>query len=187
MKHCLIYVPGLGDTSDGFRRRALGLWRVWGVKTIFVPMKWDSEKALQPKQIRLENAIKQAKKAGYVVAVIGESAGSTVAISAAAKHDVQLITICGVNNPNMHIALKTQRRAPALKPSLSIVKQAFETLNLLHVRTVLPLYDGVVSPKNASIQGARNHRIFSFGHSFTITLCLTLLSGYIVHLAKYKS
>ena len=187
MRQCLIYIPGLGDTSDKFRRRALALWRIWGVETVFVPMKWDSEKELQPKKLRLEQAIKKAKKHGYKVSLIGESAGSAIAISAAAKHDMHLVTICGVNNPKMRIAPITQKRAPALKKALGQVSQAFETLNLLNVQTISPLYDGVVYPSNATIKGAYNHRIFSFGHGFSITLCLTILSSYVVHLTKDSS
>lgn len=184
MKHCLVYIPGLGDDSDSFRQHALKFWNVWGVKTIFVPMNWDTERELAPKEARLEEAIQQAKKQGFRVSLVGESAGSTVAISAAAKHDLRLITICGVNNPEMHIAPITQRRAPALKKALGQVKRSFETLNLLKVHAITALSDGVVTPRNATIKGAHNHRLFSLGHGFTISLCLTLLSGYIVHLAK---
>lgn len=167
-----------------FRRRALKFWSIWGVKTVFVPMNWDSEKELKPKQVRLDGAIQKAKQEGYKVSLIGESAGSTVAINTAAKYDLHLITVCGVNNPNMRIAPRTRQRAPALTRSLGQVSQSFATLNLLNVHTITALFDGVVSPENASIKGAHNHRFFSFGHGFTISLCLTLLSGYIVYLAK---
>jgi pimeloyl-ACP methyl ester carboxylesterase len=184
VKYCLVYIPGLGDDSDMFRRRAVRLWSIWGVKVVFVPMNWDNEKELAPKQARLDQAITKAKKQGYKVSLVGESAGSTVAISAAAKYDLRIVTICGVNSPNMHIAPRTQRRAPALTKALNQVKYSFETLDLLEVNTITALYDGIVSPKYAVIKGAHNHRIFSLGHGFTITLCLTLLSGYIVRLAK---
>jgi hypothetical protein len=184
-KHYIIYIPGLGDKLDGLRHLSLKLWNIWGVKTEFVSMYWDNEKDFTPKLSRINTAILNAKKQGYTVSVIGESAGSTMAISAASKHDLhQTILICGVNNPKMYIYPKTYKRAPAFKKSFGLMGTSFQTLDLLRVQTVSALTDKIVHPKNSSIAGARNHQLFSFGHVFTISLCLTILSGYIVHLIK---
>jgi hypothetical protein len=184
-RHYVIYIPGLGDKFDMFRRASLRLWAIWGVKTELVPMHWDSEKEFAPKLTRITTAIRSAKKRGYAVSVIGESAGATMAINIGAKHELhQIMTLCGVNNPKMHILPQTYKRAPAFKKAFGMMGQSFATLDLLRVQTVSAYVDKVISPRDSSIPGARNHRLFSFGHLFTVSLCLTFLSGYIASLIK---
>lgn len=148
-------------------------------------MRWDNEKEFTPKLARINTAILDAKKHGYLVSVIGESAGAPMAISAAAKHDLnQTITLCGVDNPKMYISPKTYVRAPAFKKAFGLMSTSFQTLDLLKTQTVRAFADRVVSPKDSMIVGARNHQLFSLGHFFTIGICLTLLSGYLVQLVK---
>lgn len=187
MKHYIIYIPGLGDHYDRGRLFALWFWRIFGVKTQLVPMRWNGTEGYDQKVARVKDTIAAAQKAGYVVSLVGESAGASMALNVAAMTPGlrRIVTLAGVNSSSMPISPFTQKRAPAFKISAGTITKSLQTLDTSRVHTIRALIDNVVSSSRyGTVTGAHNHRIFTFGHLATIGLCLTIFSPYIVSIIK---
>ncbi len=186
-KHHLIYVPGLGDSYDRFRKKALKLWRLFGVSTELVAMDW-SDRVLQfeDRFKRVEAAIEQAVKNGYKVSLIGESAGGSMSLNVLAEHpDLhKVITLAGVDNPNTEIAHWRRQQTPGFVVSVHKLAESVSNLPLQKIHTISALYDETVHHKNSVVAGAHNHRWLSFGHLVTILLALTIFSPLIIRIAK---
>lgn len=186
-RHYIVYIPGLGDHYDAGRSIALKTWKIWGVKTKLVPMRWYDGGSFEEKERRVLEVICRIESAGYVVSLIGESAGASMAINAAAKlprlH--RLVTVSGVNDPSFPVSPVTLAKSPAFKESIERLHESLLRIDSHRTHVVRAWYDQVVSERHTAIAGAHSHRLFSFGHLTTITVCLTLFSGYIVALVKH--
>lgn len=180
----VIYIPGLGDGADGSRRWALKLWRLLGVHAELVPMMWYDGKPFAEKLQRVTAAIDAAEKAGYTVSLIGESAGGSMAINAAAAHPGihRLVTIAGVNDPSIQISPVIQAKSPAFMSSVAKLSDSLPQLRKHDVHTVRALLDLVVDKRFSRIPDVRDHRVPSLGHLPTIALCLTIFSPYVISL-----
>lgn len=189
MKHHILYIPGLGDGYDPFRRNALRLWSIFSVEARLIPMQWFDGEPYDVKFQRASKAINHLAQSGAKITLVGESAGGSMAINLFAAHPqvANLITIAGVNQAVAPVASYTLQRAPAFAMSRQRIAKSLPQISgsrRRDVRTVSALIDTVVTARHSYIPRASNHRVWSIGHLYTITLCLTLLSGYIVHLAK---
>lgn len=186
LRHYIIYVPGLGDSYDAGRRLALRGWRLWGVRTELVPMRWYDGRPFQEKQERVLTAIQRAQDKGYAVSLIGESAGGSMAVNVAAlTPSLQaLVTVCGVNSPAAPVSPRTLRRAPGFDESIRRLSVSLPQLPLEKTHVVRAWYDPIVGSQYTRLEGAHNHRLWSIGHLPTITLCLTVFSGFVVTLIK---
>lgn len=189
MKHAIIYIPGLGDHYDPFRATALRLWLLLGVKTQLLPMRWYNNESYEHKYQRASNAITDLTRRGYKVSLVGESAGASMAINLFARHPQlnSVVLIAGVNQATASVSPHTLRKAPAFGVSKLAIENSLARLSsdrLQHIHTVSGLIDHVVNVRYSYVHGARHHRVIAFGHLLTITLCLTLYSWYIVHLAR---
>lgn len=175
----IVYIPGLGDRYDGFRRFALKLWRIWGVQAEFVPIKWYDGEGYDQKMTRVKIAIEQNKSNRLVL--FGESAGATLALHAAKAGGVdRVVTVCGVATSHAPISSYLNKKAPALVPATRTLPQE-STLDVHSVRAAI---DPVVNRKYSVAQGATVHKLWTIGHFTTIVLCLTVLSPLMVTIAK---
>ena len=82
-KTTYIYVPGLGDGYDGFRRFGLWLWSLRpGVQTHLESMHWgDVDETAEEKIDRVTTVINTVASNVDIV-VVGESAGGSIALAA---------------------------------------------------------------------------------------------------------
>lgn len=189
MKNYIIYIPGLGDSYDHFRKKALRTWSVYGVKTQLLPMVWYDSQPYEEKYQQASKTISELIKSGARVSLVGESAGGSMAINLFAANPKidRLITIAGVNMPTAPVARQTLQKGPAFAVSRQRLHESLPMISSerrRNIYTLSALGDNVVRFRYSVIPGAHVRRVWSFGHLFTITLCLTLLSGYIVYLAK---
>lgn len=166
----ILYVPGLGDRYDGFRRICLTAWKLYGVEARLVPMKWTSQESFEDKLMRLRNAIDEYDD----VILVGESAGGTMVLHIAEedpRNVVRYVTLCGVCQADMPIADRLNRRNPALLQAGRSLSGKYPRKKLRHYEA---LYDSVVPARYSSVEGFDKRIVLSLGHFFTITLCLTL-------------
>ena len=189
MKHHILYIPGLGDGYDPLRQRALRLWSIFSVNAQLLPMQWFGDEPYDTKYQRASEAIIDLAKTGAKITLVGESAGGSMAINLFATHPqvANLVTIAGVNQVATPVAAYTLRRGPAFAVSRQRISKSLSQISdsrRRHIYTVSALIDAVVMARYSYIPKAHNRRIWSVGHLFTIALCLTLLSGYVVYLAK---
>lgn len=187
----IIYLPGFGDNYDTGRRLLLRCWRIFGITTEFVPMRWNSNESYKEKLARGNAAIDRAKKKRVVV--IGESAGGSMAVSLYAQryNDLfKVMTISGKNSNPASVAPRLYLKHPAFRESMSAAESALKKISSDTRRRFVsfyPLYDGVIPYNEAVIPEGKVVRLFSSGHFFTIFLALTIYSGYLVFIANRRN
>lgn len=175
----IIYIPGLGDRYDGFRRFAIKFWSLFGVTAEHVPITWFDGKDFEQKMQIIEIAVKRAK--GKRVVLVGESAGATLALHASTRYSVaRVITLCGVSQPKTPVSNYLRRRAPALSQAVNSLPTSFST----DVQSVRAFLDGTVGKRWSKTDQATVHTIWSIGHLPTIVACLTFLAPLMVTVAK---
>lgn len=188
MKHRILYVPGLGDHYDNGRAVALWFWRVYGFKVWLVPVKWYGGGTYEDKLSLVLGRANDAIAKGYKVTLIGESAGASLVINAAAQlpNLHRIILIAGVNSSKLSISPRIQRRSPSFTASSRAITTSLIKIKPEKIHTVRALVDGTVSPRFNDIPGAHKHVAWSFGHIPTIFLCLTFFSPFIAKIVRGK-
>lgn len=184
MNYHVIYIPGLGDSADDFRRKGLKIWSLFaGISTELVPSNWLSEPTVDEKLARIHSAIERAYVDGKKVVLVGESGGAASALVAAAHsaHVSKVVTICGVTSPRMTIGPAYRRRAPALQQMVHSLHGLKQTAKLHSIRGLI---DTTVLKKYSVAEGAKEHVFLTIGHMTTIVLCLTLLSPLVIRIVK---
>ena len=176
----VVYIPGLGDGYDPFRRLALKAWRLGGVKVELVPMHWyGQEDELEQKRERVRAAIGRAGKNDIII--IGESAGAAIALGFASNPMVsRVITIAGVSRSNTPIAPSLRKRSPALLAATRTIPAT----SGYDVHSVRAIFDSVLDKKYSLATGSKAHVVWTFGHFGTIVMCLSLLSPLVIAIAK---
>jgi pimeloyl-ACP methyl ester carboxylesterase len=189
MKHTVFYISGLGDTYDTYRRKALKLWSFFGINAVLLPMRWDDGEAYDEKFKRSMDHVERALSRHERVTVVGESAGGSMSVNlfAANPSIYSLVTVAGVNKSSTTVAAYRLRRSPAFAESRQLVDTSLAKIavdRMKRVHSIHAVSDNMVRPRHSRINGANNYRIWTVGHLFTIAVCLTLLSGYVIRLAK---
>ncbi len=179
MKTHIIYIPGLGDRYDGFRRVVLSFWKLWGVSMEYVPITWYDEGSFDEKMQRIERAVKRAKDRRIVL--VGESAGASLALHGASRFGVKkVITLCGVAQSKTPISNYLRAKAPALHTAASTLPSRYP----VPVESLRAFKDGVVGERWSKTNDATVHTIWMVGHMTTIVICLTILASLMVTIAK---
>lgn len=178
----IIYIPGLGDYYDGFRRLSLRCWRLWGVTTEHVPITWYDGGDLESKIMLVQDAVTKAKREDVKIVLIGESAGASLALHMAARDAgvEKVITLCGVTRRSTPISQHLRKRAPALHAAVQTIPDKLQ----IPIDSVRAVVDGTVGKRYSVAVGAKAHVIWSVGHLTTIALCLTLLAPLMASIAK---
>lgn len=184
----ILYIPGLGDSYDRFRSRALWSWARSGLSVQLVPMRWYDRGDLSSKRTKVDKAIDAAVEQGKTVYLVGESAGASLAIDALASRPevAGLLTLCGVDTAEAPVAPSLKQRAPAFAEALNELPRALKGLDTAKVSTVSSLWDPVVNIRYSSLAGADNHRLPSIGHIVTIALGLTVFRRKLIKLLLYR-
>ncbi len=182
----VFYIPGLGDHYDSGRSFALKFWLIYGLKVKLLPVKWYNDGTYEQKLALVTTKAKEAIDKGYKVTLIGESAGASLAINAAAQlPDLhKIILIAGVNSSKLFISPHIQRRSPSFAQSAKLVTPSLKKINPDKIHAIRGLVDAVVSPRFNTIPGARSYMVWSIGHLMTIVVCLTVFSWRIATFIK---
>lgn len=184
----VIYIPGFGDRYDIGRRLLFSCWRLLGVTTEFVAMNWRSAESYEDKLARINDAVDQAQ--GKRVILIGESAGASMTLAIHAKRHGELyktVTISGKNRHANTVSPKLYLQYAAFQDAMRTIDRTGANLSdaaRQNFVTFYPLYDGVIPIEDTRVPGTRMIRLFSAGHFFTIFLCLTVFSWYVLAVAK---
>jgi pimeloyl-ACP methyl ester carboxylesterase len=181
MKTTVIYIPGLGDGYDGFRKASLRTWRLWGVRAVHVPITWYDGQPMNEKLTRIRKAIDRVPRPSAVV-LVGESAGATLALHEGEQNErvTRVITLCGVARSNTPISSHLRSKAPALDQAVRKVPESY-TVDVHSIRAAM---DAVVGNRYSTAAGASVHVIWTMGHLTTIVACLTILAPIISTIAK---
>lgn len=187
----IIYVTGLGDRNPRGQRRAVSLWRIYGVEPEFCQMNWGDKGPWQPKFDRLLKMVDDAYDEGKPVGIVGVSAGASAAINAfAARKDkiAGVVLIAGKVNRPETVGESYKRNNKAFVTSVNQSPESLSELDDADRVRILSLYalkDERVAKADSFIPNAHNVWVPSIGHFFTIALQITLgASGFIYFLRK---
>jgi len=180
-KLAVIYVTGVGDANVSSQRRAVSVWRLWGVQAAVLQMQWARAETWHVKQARLLAEIDRLLAQDRPVALVGASAGAAAVVNAYAIRKDQLIgcvLIAGkVNHPET-IGENYRRGNPDLLACVQACQQSLAELDTQDRKRILSryaLFDAVVPLQDSVIPGARGGAVPTAGH--TITIALQLLFG----------
>jgi dienelactone hydrolase len=184
----ILYIPGLGDKNDSFRRRALGWWKYKNITAELVPMNWSTNESYSAKFERVSAAIDSVKDKKVVL--VGESAGGSMAVNvySARPNDIhRAMTLCGKNTHPENVSPTTYRNNPAFRPSMDATIQSVHRLTPEQKRafvSITPLYDPTVPVAQTLLPGCRHVWLWTVGHVVPIVMGLTVLSWVIVREAR---
>lgn len=193
MKHVVLYLPGLGDTSLRARRLLVAGWYIYGVQPIVHPMNWSDKRPFEVKFQELLEHIDQLVSAGHTVSLVGESAGASAALNAYAARPQaihRVACICGKLRNAQSVSSRVYRYNPAFAESMRRLPESLaglDTIRLRRVRSVHPLHDATVPVSDTVVPGAESKTIVSVGHPTSIVLGDTLFSYTLVGFLKRKN
>lgn len=176
----VIYIPGLGDGKPRGQNLAIKLFRLFGIKAHYFTFGWANSDTFEDKLSKLLILIDELHNKGAKVHLFAASAGASAALNAFSKRQAEISSVSlvcgkvgnlnGINpsyfkkNPNFGTSIKM------LTLGLSSLKEA----DRAKIMSIRPLRDSVVPPKDTIIEGAKNIKSFTFGHSTTIAHYLTV-------------
>jgi hypothetical protein len=179
-QHHIVYIPGLGDKKTRGQKLAIKLWRTYGVYGHCHPVIWSNSESFDDKLKSVLTEIDGLLEKGYVVSVMGASAGASMALHvyAARKKDISGVAlICGELADTKTISPSYFSRNPAFQVSMERLPQTLKSLSLDDRRRVMsihPLYDETVKISDTFLDGARMRTVMAIGHATTIGLVLTI-------------
>lgn len=172
-KHHVIYVPGLGDDRTYGQDIAIQLWRLFGLKPHYFPLKWADKQAFEPKLTCMISKINELKASGCQVYLVGVSAGASATLNAYAITDKVdgVVWLCGkIHNPQI-VRQRVYDKNPAFRESMAAVPGSLKRLNrskLSRIMSIHPLADESVPPDDTKVAGTLEKTIRSTGHARSI-------------------
>ena len=182
-KRAIIYIPGLGDHNSLGQRLALVLWRRPGLRVEFCQMNWNDKQPFQSKLQKILDRIDALSARGYVVSLVGVSAGANITLHAFAQrpekvHKVALI--CGAIQDPSAVGENVKHENPAFWQSMLAlhdgVLEGLTAEQRQKITSFIPLSDDVVEPKNMVIEGAHQEELPTHGHVKSIAYAITIKS-----------
>jgi pimeloyl-ACP methyl ester carboxylesterase len=170
VKHHLIYIPGIGDHRSYGQNIAIQLWRLLGIRPHYLPLRWNKKEGYSEKEQRLLTLVEKLKNQNSKIAIIGVSAGASVALNALLKTDSisSVICICGkINNPQT-ISKKTFTVNPDFKTSMTNLTEVLPKLSNEKLRSILSIHpwrDQTVPLADTYIEGASNKTLPGWSHA----------------------
>jgi hypothetical protein len=184
----ILYVSGFGSRYDATRRFLLRFWRIYGISTELVAMRWDDGVDYDTKLRLLHQAINKNKDKNIVL--IGESAGASIVINAYANRSKDIyraMSLCGKNQGAKTVAGRFYSKNPAFEKSIRMADDNIQSLDMHQKEkftSIYALYDPVIPAHESIVPGSRQVKLWTFGHLVSILLSLSLLSFILVREAR---
>ncbi len=190
IRHAVVYVFGLSDHRAKGQTLAVQAWQAYGVRSEVFHMYWHVATPLAQKMHQLLERIDSLADEGYLVSLVGTSAGASVAVSAYAARPTTIhavVCICGkLRNPEtIHPA--TYRANPAFQESLAQLPSRITALTPEQkgrILSIRPLSDKLVPPHDTIIPGAQSGRLYTVGHAFTIGYGITIYAPFLLRFIR---
>lgn len=189
----IIIIPGLGNRVDE-HVWATRSWGEFGIIPHVFDTRWQVEEKGFPEKLgRLLELVDSLSRADSRISIIGNSAGSSLALNLFAKRKRsidRIIINCGrVREGDWPWFTFNQAtaRSPSFKDSVLHSQKNEGTLtpdDRRKILTIRPLFDEVVPPTTITIPGAINRVIPTIEHSFTIMLTMTILRKQIIDFVR---
>jgi hypothetical protein len=178
-KAVVIYIPGLGDERSRGQDLALNLFRPFRIKGYYFPVGWKNDGSYPTKLKELDSLIAKLYK-NSSVHLFAASAGASAAINSYSRNLDKVSSVslvCGKIQNIDKIHPDYYAKNPNFKLSVDMLNGSLAKLNKnskAKILSIRPQSDSVVPPKDTIIEGAKNLKSFTFGHSSTIAHYLTV-------------
>lgn len=169
MAHYVIYVPGIGDHRTYGQNIAIQLWRLFGLRPIYMPLGWNKDEGFNKKQARLMDRIASLKSKGHSVSVVGVSAGASAVLNVFALSDDISGVVCisgKINNPGT-VWKRVLAANPDFKESLNRVSNSLALLTpekREKIMSIHPWRDMSVPIKDTIVDGAKEKTLPGWSH-----------------------
>lgn len=175
----VIYITGLGDNNPKWQRRAVRVWKIYGITPHFFQVDWANGEDFSLKLARLLKQIDELATQTLPVGIVAVSAGASMALhafAAAPKQIAGVVTICGkIQHPDK-VERTIRRNNTAFAHSMDILPASLAKIakgNRKKILCLYPFVDGYVPIVDQRLDGAVNKRSYSFGHAPTILVQIT--------------
>jgi hypothetical protein len=183
MLHKVIIVPGLGDNTKNIKW-ATDHYKKFGLDQIVHPIGWRyGEKHFKPKFQRLIKLIDKLYKDGNKVSLIGTSAGASAVVNVYSlrKNKInKVIAVCGRLRVGPEKGFRSFEKMTetslAFKESVLMCQKNILKLtkgDKNKIMTITNYFDELVPPETSYIPGAKNLKIKSIEHMFSIWMSLS--------------
>lgn len=166
----VIYIPGIGDHHSYGQDIGVQVWRLFGLKPHYLPVGWNRKEGLAVKQKRILELVNSLGMDGDSVALVGISAGASIALNTYAISDKvsSVVCICGkINNPET-ISPRVFEVNPDFEESMKNVSGSLRSLGqnkTANIMSIHPWRDGTVPPPDTKIIGAKEKTLPGWGHA----------------------
>lgn len=193
-RHCVILVPGLGDNIYKLEW-VKSLWKQNNIHLVIHTAPWNKKnEKLEPKLDRLLKKIDELHTKGYIVSLVGTSAGGSLIINAFSNRKNKIhrvINVCGRVrkgegvSPSLEIAGKG---FPAFAKSVITCEKEIPTFNAQDRKKIMCvrpfLFDAIVPMDCIFIEGTTNITVPIFFHMFGIGAALSIFRKRLIEFIK---
>ncbi len=192
-EHHVIIIRGLGDhgSMQVEWNFIIKLWGHFGVKVhVFTPS-WADNEPFSLKLKRLTDQIDYLTAQGFLVSLVGISAGASAALNAyVVKKDKvhKVLFICGKIRSPDKVNARYFIENPAFKDSLDLSTANSQKLQASDKQKMLYMYalsDMTVPARVNKLVGVQTKVVIAFGHILGIAVALIFYSRYISRFLKH--
>jgi pimeloyl-ACP methyl ester carboxylesterase len=169
-KHHIIYLPGIGDHKPYFQPQILNFWKIFGVTPHYHPVIWRGDEDFGIKLERITKLIDELFAKGYLVSLVGVSAGATAAFNAYMQRPEivnKVVYICGKLRRPETVGQYYYKTNPAFIQSLKKVQPQISKLSAKDSSKMLslrPFFDQTVPIADMTLPKVKNLQMLSFYH-----------------------
>lgn len=172
-RRIVLYIPGLGDKRQGFawvQRQLLYVWSLYGFRTRVFTINWAHKGPFDDRFNELLDLIDALYDKGVSVALVGASAGASVAILGLIERPDKIIgvaTICGQLLGTKALHGPAAKANPRFRQALARMQDGTDSLSdeiRQRILTLRPKADAIVPPEEATLPGGVDYRMPISGH-----------------------
>ena len=178
MARYVIFVPGLGDSRTYGQNVAVTVWKLAGLRPVYLPLGWSVPEGYEQKHRRLLACIDRLLAAGHAVSLVGVSAGASAVINALAQRPELTSVVCisgKINHPET-VGAEYYRHYPDFEESLSRVAASLTKIGGRNERmlTVTPWRDSLLPSADMLISGSHSTVVPGWSHASGIFFALVI-------------
>lgn len=181
-KHHVIYIPGIGDQRPWGQDRFIRLWLLFGIKVYYHQIGWATNEPLQTKLKKITDQINYLTSQGFLVSLVGVSAGASAALNAYVDNQdkiYKIVFICGKVHYPKPINPRYFAENPAFEESLALSNKNSQNLSEQDKSKMLYFYgifDTTVPPSTNRLNGVKSKAVLSIGHIAAIYIAIIFYS-----------
>lgn len=189
-QHHVIYLPGLGDQRTWGQSVIVKCWQIFGITTHYQKIGWANNGPFELKLKAVVDKIDFLSSQGFLVSLVGVSAGASAALNAYAARKGKISSVVFISGKILDpkgVNPRYFKLNPAFKESLYLSDTNTGKLSNEDKQKMLYIHalsDSTVPPYSNKPDGVRSKTVAVFGHILGIFVALTFYSRVITDFIK---